>query len=74
MDSIILNPGLTGWMLVLLPASILWILALADVAKHTFRRPDEKRYWLWFLILIPLLGAVLYFVYGRKNRLHKYNQ
>ncbi|RYZ51955.1 MAG: PLDc_N domain-containing protein [Chitinophagaceae bacterium] len=57
-------------MLLLVTVLILWILALADISKHSFRDPGEKRYWLGMLILVPLPGAILYFIYGRKNRLH----
>ncbi|NTS41037.1 PLDc N-terminal domain-containing protein [Flavisolibacter sp. BT320] len=66
--------GWIGWVLLLLPVSILWILSLADISKHSFRTPGEKSYWLWLLIIVPLMGAILYFMYGRKNRLHKYKQ
>ena len=70
MELIAPEAGLISWMLLLLVALILCILALVDISKHSFRRPGEKKYWLWLLILMPLLGVILYFIYGRKNRLH----
>ncbi len=47
----------------------LWIAALIDVMKREFVYPNSKRIWLIFLILLPPLGIILYFVAGRQQRI-----
>ena len=41
----------------------LWIFAIVDCAKSS---NPNKVVWIIVIILVPLLGSILYFVFGRK--------
>lgn len=58
------------WTLLTILASALWIVAFITVSKHSFQSPGDKMYWTLLIILMPILGAILYFIYGRKKSLH----
>lgn len=57
--------------LILLTAVIvvpLFLIALVDILKSDFKGND-KIVWMLVVILLPLLGSLLYFVVGRKQKL-----
>ncbi len=41
----------------------LWILAIVDCAKSS---NPNKVVWIIVIVLVPLLGSILYFIFGRK--------
>jgi hypothetical protein len=41
----------------------LWIFAIVDCAKSS---NPNKVVWIIVIVLVPLLGSILYFVFGRK--------
>ena len=41
----------------------LWIFAIVDCAKSS---NPNKVVWIIVIILVPLLGSILYFIFGRK--------
>jgi len=41
----------------------LWIVAIVDCAKSN---NPNKVVWIIIIILVPLLGSLLYFIFGRK--------
>ena len=41
----------------------LWIVAIVDCAKSS---NPNKVVWIIIIILLPLLGSILYFLFGRK--------
>ncbi len=51
---------------VLLPA-VLWVIALVDILKSNFRN-DNKLIWILVVVFLPIIGAVLYFIIGRKQK------
>jgi Sec-independent protein secretion pathway component TatC len=51
---------------------VIWIWALVDVIKRDFVKKDDKTIWLIviivsFVIGIPLIGAIIYLIWGRKK-------
>jgi len=46
---------------------ILWLIALVDIIKSDFNG-NNKIVWLIIVLLVPLLGAILYFLIGRKQK------
>ncbi len=42
----------------------LWIFAIVDCAKSS---NPNKVVWIIVIVLVPLLGSILYFVFGRKS-------
>lgn len=46
---------------------VLWVIALIDIIKSDFAG-NNKILWIIVVLLLPLLGAILYFFVGRKQR------
>jgi hypothetical protein len=47
---------------------VLTIAALIDVLKHNFSGND-KIVWVIVVILIPIIGAILYFLIGKNQQI-----
>ncbi len=47
--------------------AIAWIVAIVDmVRRRNSRSRGQFGAWLLIVIILPVLGTILYFVYGRK--------
>lgn len=44
---------------------VLWIVALVDCIKSS---NPNKIVWIIVIILLPFLGSILYFIFGRTSR------
>lgn len=51
-----------------IPQFILFIIALVDILKSEFAGND-KLIWILVIIFLSLLGPILYFLIGRKNKI-----
>ena len=49
---------------------VLWLWALIDILKSDFNG-SEKIIWLLVVFFLPLLGFILYFFIGRKQKIKK---
>jgi hypothetical protein len=49
---------------------LLWVSAFVDILKSNFKK-NSKLIWIIIVVLIPLLGAILYFRIGRKQKIIK---
>jgi Phospholipase_D-nuclease N-terminal len=48
-------------------ATIAWIVAIVDmVRRRTSLSRGQFGAWLLIVIILPVLGTILYFVFGRK--------
>jgi hypothetical protein len=54
--------------LVFIPLLVLPLVALINVLKHRFAGND-KLIWVLVILLLPVIGAVLYFFIGHQNRI-----
>lgn len=54
-------------------AVALWVYAIYDIVKGTFQGSIEKAIWLIVVIFFPILGAILYLIFGR-SRKSNYNR
>jgi len=66
------NIGLVEILLLLLIAGaplILLIWAAVDLLSSKFENSVEKLIWLVAIVFVPFLGAILYLVIGRKQKL-----
>jgi uncharacterized RDD family membrane protein YckC len=52
---------------VFLAVGILWVLALVDILKGEFKGND-KLIWIIIVAVLPVLGAILYFVIGKNQK------
>ncbi len=73
MNNPLVNPetGLVVWsffLLLVLVSLIPWFIALVDMLRHEFRVPQNKLIWLLTLLFVPVIGWVLYFYIGRKQK------
>ena len=57
------------FLFLLLPVFSLWLYGVIEVGKSRFKNPSDKLNWVLLLLLVPPVGAILYFVVGRKNRI-----
>lgn len=53
----------------LLFALILFVWAIVDVSRRTFKDGREMAVWLLIVLFIPFFGAVFYLIQGRKNQM-----
>ena len=44
---------------------LLWLVTIIDIVKSEFKRDADKIVWFLFVMLIPPIGALLYFFIGR---------
>ena len=58
--------GILGYAIIALVLS-LWIWAVVDLLKRDLSGPNLTK-WLLIVIIFPVVGFILYFSLGRKNR------
>ena len=49
---------------------LFWGWTLADILKNNFKK-NYKLIWIIVVALIPILGAIFYFMTGRKQKIIK---
>ncbi len=59
--------GILGYAIIALVLS-LWIWAVVDLLKRDLSGPNLTK-WLMIVIIFPVVGFILYFSLGRKNRI-----
>ncbi len=68
-------PSGAEWILVLVALSIFlafvgfWIYTIVDVAKSKFADDTTKIVWLLLVLLTGIIGAVIYWIFGRPHRI-----
>jgi hypothetical protein len=57
------------WLLltILLGYPVLWIAALVHVLRRQFPEPNAKLIWVLVIVFAQGIGAIIYFVLGRKQ-------
>ncbi|WP_213188586.1 PLDc N-terminal domain-containing protein [Cloacibacterium caeni] len=55
--------------IILLP-SVLWIFALIDILKSNFKDSTNKIIWVLIVLLLPVLGSILYFIFGGQQKIN----
>lgn len=43
--------------------------ALIDILRNEFEQPMNKLIWVLVVLFIPLVGAILYFVIGQRQKI-----
>ena len=56
-----------GFLLVLLIIAIMPIIALIDILRSKFHG-NEKLIWVIVVLFLNVIGAILYFLIGRKQK------
>jgi hypothetical protein len=47
--------------------TIVWIVELVDCTKREFKEPNEKLMWVLIIVLAHGIGAIVYWVVGKKK-------
>lgn len=53
--------------LILLVPAILLLIAIVDLLKRDFSKPNDKIVWVLVIVLIPFLGPLLYLLFGKRS-------
>lgn len=54
-------------LLILIVPIVLWLIALIDILKSNFNG-NNKLVWIVVVIFLPILGAILYFLIGKGQK------
>jgi hypothetical protein len=60
--------GMIELILIFLLLMVPNLIALIDILRHDFRE-NQKLVWLIVVLFVPLMGTILYFAIGRKQRI-----
>ena len=44
---------------------VFWLWALVDIFQSSFENLTIKRLWFLLIFLLPILGAIIYFLFGK---------
>lgn len=61
--------GYFSWVMLSLIYLMLWFITLRDVLKSQFQNPSNKNSWLLVIILVPVAGIILYYIYGKSQKI-----
>lgn len=56
------------WAIIGLAALAFWLFALIDILKSNLKKSSERNIWVLVMLFMPFLGATLYFIIGRNNK------
>jgi hypothetical protein len=67
----LLSPGFSIIAIILpvLVLFILWLWTLIDALRSTFKSDTEKLMWVMLIVFLSIIGAILYILIGRNQRL-----
>jgi len=49
---------------------LVWVGALVEVVRSTLRAENEKIVWVFVIALSGIIGAIIYFLIGRNQRIN----
>ncbi|MBA3025720.1 MAG: hypothetical protein FP820_04835 [Sulfurimonas sp.] len=55
--------------LIYLVLLVIWVWALIEILKSSFKDSINKVIWLLVVFFLPVLGFILYFAIGRAQRI-----
>ena len=64
-----------GWIVILafiflgLLVLLLPVIAIIDILRHDFKRESNKIIWVLVIFFLPLLGSILYFLIGERDKI-----
>ena len=48
---------------------LLWLATIIDIVKNDFKRDADKIVWFFFVMILPPLAVLLYFLIGRFQKI-----
>ena len=64
----ILEIMVIAFLIIFIFLTAVWMRALIDVLKSEFK-DNNKLIWLLTVILVPFIGAIVYFAIGKKQKI-----
>ncbi len=64
------SPGLIIWTLFALASLVCLIITLISILRTDSKNLNTKLAWILVIILLPILGPILFFIYGRRSGVH----
>ena len=64
------SAGLLLWQTLMILAIVLPIIALIDIMNNDFR-DNNKLFWVLVILFTSLIGVLLYYKYGTKQKIAK---
>lgn len=58
--------GVTELLIALIP-SLLWLYAVVEILTKAFKNGTDKIVWLLVVLLLPVLGLIIYYIFGRSR-------
>jgi len=62
--------GLLLWQIILILTIALPIIALIDILRNDFKE-NNKLIWILVILFTSLVGVLLYFIYGTKQKIKR---
>lgn len=56
-------------LLLFLALGLVWIITLIKIIRSDFKNPNDKIMWVVIVCILGLIGAILYLIFGEKNRI-----
>jgi len=64
------SPKLLVWQTLMILAIILPIFALIDVLSNDFKK--DKLFWIFMILFTSLIGTLLYYKFGTKQKISRF--
>jgi hypothetical protein len=58
------------WLLMGFALMVAWVSTIIDIVRSEFISPSNKTVWMLLVIFLPMLGMLLYFMFGQSQK-HK---
>ena len=62
-----IESSIVVWQTIILLHTVLFLISLVDILRNKFEK-NNKLIWFVSIIIVPLLGPILYFLIGRKQK------
>ncbi|KRG29047.1 PLD nuclease N-terminal domain-containing protein [Salegentibacter mishustinae] len=67
MEITAIESSIVVWQTIILLHTVLFLISLVDILRNKFEK-NNKLIWFVSIIIVPLLGPILYFLIGRKQK------
>lgn len=56
------------WIIIGIIVFIAWISTIVDIVRSEFETPSNKTVWMLLVILLPMFGMLLYYIFGLSQK------
>lgn len=63
--------GLISWTFLLMLLLVVPVVSLVSILRSDFKGKGTKVIWMLVVVLLPIIGGVMYFAFGRKQRIKR---